>query len=128
MPPIITKIPLSEHRGHGPAPHQWESVPGVEIHLQNADGFAPKDFGIRVDVQNQEGEVIYRVLSNGVPVDHEEHLPSGSGSFERNKVEHGPMFPDQTLTLEWKQLSPGAGLGMGGAIRFGLMNCGWGIP
>lgn len=128
MPPITTRIPLTEHLNQGPAPGHWESVPGVEIRLENSAGFGPKNYGIRVDVQNQEGDVVYRVLSNGVPIDHEENLPPGNHSFERSRIEHGPAFPDRVLTLEWRSVSPGGGLGIGGAIRFGLMDCGWGIP
>jgi hypothetical protein len=67
-------------------------------------------------------------LVDGVAIEQEHHNPPGQGDFERIKAERGPDYPNRRVTLEWRQLSPGSGLGPGGRVRMGLMNCTWGLP
>jgi len=111
-----------------PAPDTWTAIPGMEIRLENHQGFGPKDYGLFVDVENQDGEVSYRVMIDGQPLDQEHHQPPGQGHFVRTKNEQGPQFPDRRVTMEWKRQSPDGGLSAHGKIRFGLMDCCWGLP
>jgi len=127
MPPIQVSTPTVEFTGSGPAPADWEAIPGLEIRLTQTEGYGPKAYTSRVDVSDQEGRVSYRILVDGVPAGPKATLDAGNNGFKRSKTEPGPDYPERVITVEWRQETNDGGLAHNGRVVLRLTESTWGM-